>query len=99
MRYRCAATTSSYWIEYNVMRTFHLESGFGAEIAGLTVSEHSQGQGFGKRLAFQAADRARSRGFGRFGVRGPTERAVAHAFYQGLGFQQKRLQHVFIRPL
>ena len=85
------------WI--HVMRTFHLESGFGAEIAGLIVSERCRGQGLGSRLVSQAEDWAKSQGFDRLRVRSRAERAGAHAFYLNLGFEQEKLQHVFNHSL
>ena len=85
------------WI--HVMRTFHLESGFGAEIAGLIVSERCRGQGLGSRLVRQAEDWAKSLGFDRLRVRCRAERTRAHAFYRNLGFEQEKMQHVFILSL
>nr|WP_232224846.1 GNAT family N-acetyltransferase [Acidihalobacter ferrooxydans] len=36
------------------MRTFHLESGFAAEIAGLVVNESQRGRGIGAALVAEA---------------------------------------------
>jgi GNAT superfamily N-acetyltransferase len=93
----CDDTALHAWI--HVMRTFHLESGFGAEIAGLIVSEQYRGRRLGSRLVRQAEDWAKSQGFDRLRVRSRTERAEAHAFYRNLGFEQEKQQHVFTRSL
>lgn len=85
------------WI--HVMRTLHLESGFGAEIAGLIVADSHRGHGIGARLVRHAADWARAQGCARLRVRSRAERAGAHAFYRRLGFEQEKVQHVFGCPL
>jgi GNAT superfamily N-acetyltransferase len=93
----CDDTALQAWI--HIMRTFHLESGFGAEIAGLIVSEQCRGQGLGSRLIRQAEDWAKSQGFDRLRVRCRAERTGAHAFYRTLGFEQEKMQHVFTLSL
>lgn len=85
------------WI--HVMRTFHLESGYGAEIAGLVVAEDSRGQGIGTRLAQEAVAWAGARGFERLRVRSNVTRHGAHAFYLGLGYESEKVQHVFMCAL
>ncbi|WP_335622184.1 GNAT family N-acetyltransferase [Acidihalobacter ferrooxydans] len=45
-------TAPSAWL--HVMRTFHLESGFAAEIAGLVVNESQRGRGIGAALVAEA---------------------------------------------
>lgn len=93
----CIDTELVAWI--HIMRTFHLESGYGAEIAGLIVSERCRGHGLGARLVHQAVAWAKAHGFDRIRVRSRTERAGAHAFYKRLGFKQEKLQHVFACPV
>ncbi|MEJ2479251.1 MAG: GNAT family N-acetyltransferase [Acidihalobacter sp.] len=93
----CIDSELAAWI--HVMRTVHLESGFGVEIAGLIVSQRRRGQGLGTQLVRDAMSWAKSQGFERLRVRSRAERVGAHAFYQGLGFEQEKLQHVFACPL
>lgn len=85
------------WV--HVMRTFHLESGHGAEIAGLVVAERSRRLGLGACLARQAAKCAAAWGFDQLRVRSNTRRTGAHALYRHLGYDTEKVQYVFIHTL
>lgn len=85
------------WI--HVMRTFHLESGYGAEIAGLIVSEGNRTHGIGTTLIHEAIRWAKAQGFIQLRVRTRIERVGARAFYEKLGFQPQKTQQVFELPL
>ena len=85
----------------HVMRTLHLESGAGAEIAGLVVDARHRGQGIGRALVAWAAEWASAHGVDRLRVRTRMEREGAHAFYFRCGFSSDKVQRVFsvaLRP-
>lgn len=85
------------WV--HVMRTLHLEAGFGVEIAGLVVDARYRGQGVGRALVRWAADWALAQGAERLRVRSRMEREAAHAFYADCGFVTDKVQRVFSLPL
>lgn len=85
------------WI--HVLARRHLETDPFAEIGGLVVDETCRGRGAGRELVAAAVAWARERGFGELRVRSNVVRADAHRFYEREGFQRRKTQAVFFRPL
>ncbi|MDQ2870894.1 MAG: GNAT family N-acetyltransferase [Acidobacteriota bacterium] len=70
-----------------------------AEIVALVVEGRARGRGVGASLVASAEAWARSRGLGSLRVRCRVEREPAHRFYQRLGFERTKTQHVFTKAL
>ena len=85
------------WIHVSVNRL--VESDPDAEIRGLVVQEAARSAGIGRRLVEAAESWARGRGFDRISVRSNVIRDGAHQFYERLGYERKKTQHKFRKPL
>lgn len=70
-----------------------------AEIVALVVEERERGRGVGASLVAAAEAWARSRGLVSMRVRTRVERERAHRFYERLGFDRSKTQHVFMKAL
>ncbi len=70
-----------------------------AEIVSLVVEERARGRRLGASLVASAEAWARSRGLGAMRVRCRIERDRAHRFYERLGFDRSKTQHVFTKAL
>ena len=76
-----------------------LESGDSAELTGLVVTAAARQRGVGRALVAAAEAWARGRGFSVLRVRSNVSRAESHPFYEALGFQRSKTQHVYAKPL
>jgi len=75
------------------------ESGCQGEILGLVVDPRGRRRGVG-RTRIGAVERwVASRGFPRVVVRSNVVRAESHPFYEALGFERVKSQHVYRKPL
>lgn len=82
------------WI--HVARVRSLEAGEHAEIRGLVVDENWRAQGIGGGLvAWAQRWTAAARDCRRLRVRSNAVRVRAHRFYEALGFETVKTQHVF----
>jgi GNAT superfamily N-acetyltransferase len=94
----CLADGSAVgWI--HVLTVYRVESNLFAELGGLVVSEHHRRLGVGRLLVAEAERWAARRGLTTIRVRTRTERTDTHVFYESLGFERTKTQHVFDRPL
>jgi GNAT superfamily N-acetyltransferase len=85
------------WV--HVFDTVRLESEAFAELGGLVVSERWRGRGAGTRLVEAAAAWATGTGNLKLRIRSRVERAEAHRLFERLGFEVRKTQRVFDRPL
>ena len=76
-----------------------LEGGERAEIMGLVVDPAARRYGIGRRLVKEAERWASARGLRELSVRSNTARHVAHPFYEELGYNRKKTQHVYVKAL
>ncbi len=83
------------WV--HVFRALRIESRAFAEIGGLVVDEKHRGRGHGRRLVAAAEDWAMARGLTKLRVRTRSGRADARAFYENLGFDLAKEQHIYDR--
>ncbi|MCC7374624.1 MAG: GNAT family N-acetyltransferase [Verrucomicrobiales bacterium] len=74
-----------------------VESEYRVEIGGLIVGTPFQRRGLGRLLVRQLEAWARNQGAVEISVRCQVKRAEAHLFYEALGFQITKTQHVFRR--
>ncbi|MCB0656682.1 MAG: GNAT family N-acetyltransferase [Saprospiraceae bacterium] len=81
------------WI--HVFMSLRVESDPMAEIGGLIVDERYRRQGIGHELVKTAIHWARDRNIHRIRVRCNSLRTDSHRFYEQLGFQQIKHQHVY----
>ncbi len=70
-----------------------------AELGGLVVAPEQQRRGVGTALLAASEAWARGRGVGEMRIRSRVERDGAHAFYAARGFEARKRQTVFVRPL
>lgn len=85
------------WIA--VERRFTLESGERIEIVGLVVDAAARGSGIGRTLVADAGQWALAQGFETIGVRSNVAREGSHPFYESLGYERAKTQHVYLRRL
>jgi GNAT superfamily N-acetyltransferase len=76
-----------------------LESAPWCEIAGLVVDPAHRGEGAGRALVTAVEAWARERGLAVVKVRSNVVRQESHPFYQRLGFDRIKTQHVYRKPL
>lgn len=76
-----------------------VESGARCEILGLVVDEAVRRGGIGRRLVQAAEQWAVSRGLSEVSVRSAVARAESHPFYQQLGYERVKSQHVYRKRL
>jgi N-acetylglutamate synthase-like GNAT family acetyltransferase len=70
-----------------------------AEICGLVVGAGHRGSGVGRRLVEAVENWARGRGFKEVSVRSNVARLESHPFYEKLGFDRTKTQHVYRKRL
>jgi GNAT superfamily N-acetyltransferase len=72
-----------------------LESDSWCEIAGLVVDPGHRGEGIGRALVTAVEEWAATRGLGAVKVRSNVIRPESHPFYERLGFDRIKTQHVY----
>ena len=85
------------WI--GVERRSTLETGDKAEIAGLVVDARARRLGVGQALVEAAEGWARRHGFDALMVRSNAARTESHPFYLKHGYQLRKTQQVYFKPL
>jgi GNAT superfamily N-acetyltransferase len=70
-----------------------------AELAALVVTRERRGRGIGRLLVEAAVAWARAHGFATLQVRTNVAREAAPKFYEALGFERSKSQHVYTRTL
>ncbi|WP_018608112.1 GNAT family N-acetyltransferase [Uliginosibacterium gangwonense] len=80
-------------------RCLSLDSGESAEITGLIVSADAKRMGIGRSLVAAAEQWVTRQGFSSVRVRSNVVRTESHPFYQGVGFQHQKTQHVYVKAL
>ncbi|HSE13068.1 MAG TPA: GNAT family N-acetyltransferase [Rudaea sp.] len=83
----------------HVVPRLHLEEDAFAELAGLVVGDGARGAGVGAALLSAAEQWARQHGFARVRVRSNVVRERAHRFYRREGYDERKRQVVFDKPL
>jgi N-acetylglutamate synthase-like GNAT family acetyltransferase len=76
-----------------------VESGARCEILGLVVDEDVRRGGIGRQLVEAIEQWALGRGLGEVSVRSAINRAESHPFYQQLGYERVKSQHVYRKRL
>ena len=76
-----------------------LEVGRHAEIWGLVVADGQRGKGVGRQLVDAVEEWARDRGLDEISVRSNVIRPESHPFYERLGFNRYKTQHVYRKRL
>lgn len=76
-----------------------LEYGRRAEILGLVVASLARRRSVGRQLVTSAESWARARGLDQIAVRSNAVRLESHPFYERLGYQRIKTQHVYRKPL
>ncbi len=76
-----------------------LEADRRCELLGLVVDSRSRRLGVGRQLVSAVEQWARRRGVGEISVRSNIVRAESHPFYERLGYQRTKTQHVYRKPL
>lgn len=76
-----------------------VESGARCEILGLVVDEVVRRSGIGRQLVEAAERWALGRGLTEVSVRSAVSRAESHPFYEQLGYERVKSQHVYRKRL
>jgi GNAT superfamily N-acetyltransferase len=76
-----------------------VESGARCEILGLVVDEIVRRSGIGRQLVAAAEEWALTRGLSEVSVRSAVSRAESHPFYEQLGYERVKSQHVYRKRL
>ena len=76
-----------------------LESEAGCELLGLVVDRARRRAGIGRLLVAAVEEWAAGRGLGRMSVRSNATRSESHPFYERLGYERVKTQHVYRKPL
>ena len=76
-----------------------LESDRRCEILGLVVDQRRRRLGIGRHLVAAVEQWASSRGLGGMSVRSNIVRAESHPFYERLGYERTKTQHVYRKRL
>lgn len=76
-----------------------LESGESVELTGLVVSAAARRLGVGRALVAAAERWTQDHGFYDLRVRSNVVRAESHSFYEGMGFERTKTQHVYKKAL
>ena len=76
-----------------------VESGTRCEILGLVVDEAVRRGGIGRRLVQAVEQWALARGLPEVSVRSAVSRAESHPFYEQLGYDRVKSQHVYRKRL
>ena len=66
-----------------------------AEIMGLVVDSSARGHGTGRALVEAGERWAEERGLGVLIVRSNVAREISHPFYEALGYERQKTQHVY----
>lgn len=69
------------------------------EILGLVVGSGQRGKGVGRELVLAAEAWARVRGLQQVVVRSNIVRPESHPFYERIGYERYKTQHVYRKPL
>ena len=80
-------------------RRLTLESGESVELTGLVVTTVARRVGVGRALVATAEHWALQHGFSSIRVRSNVTRTESHRFYERLGFEPTKTQHVFKKSL
>ena len=80
-------------------RRISLESGESVELTGLIVSHAARLTGVGRALVSATENWAIQNGFSAIRVRSNIARSESHPFYERLGFERAKTQHVYKKPL
>jgi GNAT superfamily N-acetyltransferase len=78
---------------------FSLEGGDRAELMGLVVDSSARRGGVGRQLVDVAEGWALSRGLSALTVRSNAARELSHPFYEAIGYQREKTQHVYRKRL
>lgn len=76
-----------------------LEGGDRAELMGLVVDSTARRRGIGRELVDAAEQWALARGLDSLTVRSNVARELSHPFYESLGYERAKTQHVYRKPL
>jgi GNAT superfamily N-acetyltransferase len=76
-----------------------LEAGPRCELLGLVVDAAHRRQGIGRQLVAAVEQWAGTREVREISVRSNVLRAESHPFYERLGYQRAKTQHVYRKPL
>jgi GNAT superfamily N-acetyltransferase len=76
-----------------------VESGARCEILGLVVDEVLRRSGIGRQLVAAAEQWALGRGLSEVSVRSAVSRTESHPFYEQLGYERVKSQHVYRKRL
>ncbi|MGH9068064.1 MAG: GNAT family N-acetyltransferase [Acidimicrobiales bacterium] len=74
-----------------------LVSGRKAELMGLVVDANARRMGIGKALVRATENWVREQGFDKMTVRSSAARPESHPFYERLGYERSKTQHVYIK--
>ena len=85
------------WVHVQVLH--FVESPPRAEIEGLVVAENARGGGIGRQLVEAAEEWAKALGLDTIGVRSNHLRAGARKFYERLGYNITKTQHVYRKAI
>jgi len=80
-------------------RQILLESGPRCELLGLVAAAEARGAGVGRALVEAVETWAREAALPLVSLRCNVIRAEAHGFYEHLGYQRRKTQHAFRKPL
>ena len=80
-------------------RRLSLESGESVELTGLVVTASARRVGVGSALVATAEHWALQKGFSSIRVRSNITRTESHPFYERLGFERTKTQHVYKKSL
>ncbi len=83
----------------HVEHRFTLEGGDRAELMGLVVDARARGQGMGRQLVEVVEAWTIARGLSSVTVRSNAVRAESHPFYEALGYQRRKTQHVYTKTV
>ena len=76
-----------------------LESGDRAELVGLVVDSTARRRGVGRQLVDAAEHWALAQGLSTLTVRSNVARELSHPFYESLGYERAKTQHVYRKTL
>lgn len=85
------------WIQ--ILEQHVLELGSRVEVAALVVDENVRRAGVGRQLMAHAEEWGRQRGCEFVNVRSNVKRAIAHSFYESLGYTHVKTQKSFRKEL
>lgn len=83
----------------HVEHRISLEGGERAELMGLVVDSTVRRRGIGRELVDAAMHWALARGLAQITVRSNTMRVLSHPFYEALGYQRAKTQHVYTKRI